>query len=153
MIYKILSQNYLSKHYLTKIIATIPLVWCACQFYAPQHIVAAPNIINGSTSEDLDDTPCSEAELLGYIEKVKKYIGGKWQPIKGFEDRNVVVQFTVRQNGKIEEEQIVEESGSQAVDKSAILALKSASPLPPLPKGAPESIQIRYVFSWHVSRN
>jgi TonB family protein len=112
----------------------------------------SPNVINGSTPEDIDEEACSEAVLLDYVEKAKKYIGSKWQPVKGFEDRNVVAVFTVKQNGKIEDERIMEESGSQVADQSALNALKAASPLPPLPKGAPESIQIRYVFSWHVTR-
>jgi len=128
-----------------------------CIFYlwtnsSPNALAASPNIINGSTPEDIDEESCSEAELLDYVEKAKKYIGSKWQPVKGFEDRNVVVVFTVKKNGKIEDEKIVAESGSQVADQNALNALKAASPLPALPKGAPESIQIRYVFSWHVRR-
>jgi TonB family protein len=114
-------------------------------------MAASPNIINGKTPDDIDESPCSESELFAYVEKAKKSISSKWQPVKGFEDRNAVAIFTVRQNGSIEDSKIIESSGSQAVDKSALDALKAASPLDSLPKGAPESIQIRYVFSWHVT--
>jgi TonB family protein len=135
------------------------LVWAALAIalvlYFPGDFVAgsyAANIINGKTPEDADDKMCSEADLLDYVDKAKKDIGNKWQPVKGFEDRNVVVMFSVRQNGKIEDAKILEGSGSQAVDQTALEALKAASPLKPLPKEAPEPIQIRYVFSWHVTR-
>lgn len=112
---------------------------------------ANPNIINGKTPDYIDDNPCSESELIEYVDKAKKIISSKWQPVKGFEDRNCVAVFTVRQNGNIEEPKIVESSGSQAVDGSALAALKISSPLPTLPKGAPEFIQIRYAFAWHVT--
>jgi TonB family protein len=155
MICKTLNQNYLLKHYLTKVLAVVSVAMSILCFWidlSPNALAASPNIINGATREDIDEETCSEAELLDYVEKAKKYIGSKWQPVKGFEDRNIVVVFTVNKNGKIEDEKIVEESGSQVADQSALIALKAASPLPALPKGAPESIQIRYVFSWHVTR-
>lgn len=113
---------------------------------------ASRHIINGRTPDDTDDKPCSESELIAYVDKIKKDISTKWQPPKGFEDRSVTVVFTVRQKGTIEEPKVVESSGSQAVDQTALAALTASSPLAPLPKGAPESIQIRYVFSWHITR-
>ncbi len=114
-------------------------------------LAAHSNIINGKTPDDLDDSTCSESDLREYVQQAKKVISNKWLPLKGFEDRSAVAMFAVGEKGTIEEARIVESSGSQAVDQSALDALKLASPLPPLPKGAPESIQIRYVFSWHVT--
>jgi TonB family protein len=108
-------------------------------------------IINGQTPDTDDDHQCSQSDLYQYVEKVKKDIKAKWQPVKGFADRHVAVIFTVRESGAIEDAKVVESSGSQEADMSALSALKAASPLPPLPKGAPESIQIRYVFSWQVT--
>jgi TonB family protein len=155
MIYRILNPNCLLKHFLIKGIAVAFITtsaFCIGTDLTLKVLAASPNIINGRTPEDLDEKVCSEEELLDYVEKAKKCIGRKWQPVKGFEDRIVVVTFTVKQNGKIEDEKIIEESGSQAVEESALAALKAASPLPALPNGGPESIQIRYVFSWHVTR-
>ena len=110
----------------------------------------SPKIINGQTSDNNNDEQCSETDLYQYVEKIKKDIKAKWQPVKGFTDRHVTVVFTVRQNGLIEDTKIIESSGSQEVDQSALTALKAASPLSSLPKGAPEFIQIRYVFAWQV---
>ncbi len=155
MIYKILNQNYLSKHFLIKWLGNSFAAICIFYIFTNlslSTIAASPNIINGSTPADIDEQNCSQAELLDYVEKAKKYIASKWQPEKGFQDRNVVVVFAVKSNGSIEDERIIESSGSQAVDQSALAALKIASPLAALPKGAPEFIQIRYVFSWHVTR-
>src|ERR1700721_3083676 len=116
MICKTLNQNYLLKHYLTKrlvIVFSIISIFCLWAQSSPSALATGGKIINGSTPEDTDEENCSEAELLDYVEEAKKYIGSKWQPVKGFEDRNIVVVFTVNKNGKIEDEKIVEESGSQ----------------------------------------
>ena len=162
MIYKLLSRNSSLKLFFNKkslcldfsvnILIITVMIAALISSSNIQAASASPNIINGNTPDD-DANPCSEAELIDYVGKIKKDIGAKWQPVKGFEDRHVVVIFSVNQNGIIEESKVTESSGSQAVDQSALAALKLASPLTPLPKGAPPSIQIRYVFSWHVKRN
>lgn len=150
---KTLNPNYLLKLCLNKIfyISLFALIFfCSCLGGLSSFAEASPNIINGSAHDDSAEASCSEEELLDYVARAKKQISGKWHPVKGFENRDVVVVFTVNQDGTIENEQIVEDSGSQAINKSALEALKAASPLPSLPKGAPDSIQIRYVFSWHI---
>jgi len=147
--HQVLIPFYIASLVISSVLGIYTLAGCFGQIEAQ---AANPRIINGSTPDDIDDKPCSESELIAYVDKVKKDISTKWQPPKGFEDRNVTIVFTVKQKGAIEDPKVVESSGSQAVDQTALAALKASSPLAPLPKGAPESIQIRYVFSWHVSR-
>jgi TonB family protein len=155
MICRILSRNFslmpcLRKSWGANILAITVIALSLTCFNSPHAAAHSPKIINGRTTDDNDDEQCSQAELYQYVEKVKKDIKAKWQPIKGFANRHVTVVFTVRQNGAIEDAKIIESSGSQEVDQSALDALKTTSPLAPLPKGAPEFIQIRYVFDWQV---
>lgn len=67
------------------------------------------------------------------------------------ENRKIAVVFTIKRDGSIAEPQIVESSGEAAADQAAMAALTAASPLEPLPLGAPKSVQIRYQFVWRVS--
>jgi len=150
--YKILSRNSLWRPCLHRSSSKIILAIAVIILIYPNALAANnPKIINGNAADDNDNGQCSQSDLYQYVEKIKKDIRDKWQPVKGFADRHVTVVFTVRQNGVIEDAKIIEGSGSQEVDKSALDALKAASPLSPLPKGAPEFIQIRYVFTWQVT--
>jgi TonB family protein len=118
--------------------------------------IASPRIakiINGETPPDEDDASSGSnpaVSLDTYIANVKTQIKQKWIPPKGLKDHQVVTTFTVLKNGLIVEPVVAASSGNAAVDQSALDALKAASPLEPLPKGAPTSIQIRYVFDWRV---
>lgn len=103
--------------------------------------------------DDDDDGETQENVDLGpYIKEMKQLIRSKWTPPKGMQDKHVVTVFTIRRNGNIEDPTVVEGSGSDEVDATAIAALKAASPLPKLPKGAPQFIQIRYQFDWKVKQ-
>jgi TonB family protein len=84
--------------------------------------------------------------------KMKKDIQAKWKPPKGLEQRRVGVTFSINRDGSIVDGAVVESSGVDAIDKSALEALKDASPIDPLPKGAPRSVEIRYRFDWKVSQ-
>jgi len=65
----------------------------------------------------------------------------------------VSVTFTIANDGTIVDPTIVESSGREDVDGSALEALRAASPLDHLPPGAPASVQVRYVFDWRVKPN
>lgn len=102
--------------------------------------------------DDDDDAGSGHADFSGYITKMKQDIQSKWQPPKGFEDEQVTTVFTIKRDGTIVDPQITQGSGKDAVDKSALEALQKASPLAPLPPGAPKFVQMRYQFQWHVKR-
>src|SRR5262249_51900352 len=91
-----------------------------------------------------DDEQSSNVDFGPYMAKMKKDIQAKWHPPKGFEERRIVAVFSIRRDGTILEPSIVQGSGTDAVDETALEALRQASPLDPLPKGAPKSVQIRY---------
>lgn len=111
-----------------------------------------------NSSEDVEEEDNDQGSTSGvnfgpYMAKIKRDIQAKWIPQKGFEDRRVVVVFSITRDGSIKDAEVVGTSGVDSVDKTALEALHLASPLPPLPKGAPKSVKIRYQFDWRVVRN
>lgn len=102
--------------------------------------------------EDDDDKIDHSLDMRPYIAKMKGAIQQKWQPPKGLENRKVGVVFTIKNDGSIVSPVVVQSSGQADVDKTALDALKAASPLDPLPKGAPRSVDIKYQFDWNVTR-
>lgn len=103
-------------------------------------------------SEHDDDDDVQDIDYSAYMAKMKKDIQAKWKPPKGLEQRRVGVTFSINRDGSIVDGAVVESSGVDAIDKSALEALKDASPIDPLPKGAPRSVEIRYRFDWKVSQ-
>ncbi len=98
-----------------------------------------------------DDDINPNLDFGSYMTKMKQDIHNKWQPPKGLESRRVSVVFSIQRNGAITNPEVVESSGNEEVDKSALTALSAASPLDPMPKGAPKSVDIRYVFDWKTN--
>ncbi len=101
---------------------------------------------------DSSEKPFVDIDLHAYIADVKRVIQAKWQPPKGLEEHRLMTNFTILKDGTIEQAEVTESSGIAAVDRSALDALKAASPLPALPAGSPPSIQLRYRFAWKVNR-
>ncbi|MBS2010399.1 MAG: TonB C-terminal domain-containing protein [Cyanobacteria bacterium SZAS TMP-1] len=101
--------------------------------------------------EEDDQASDQEVDFAPYMATMKKTIQGKWSPPKGLDQKTVVAVFSIQRDGRIVEPEIVESSGNPTIDQSALKALADASPLGPLPKGAPKKVQIRYKFDWKVS--
>lgn len=99
-----------------------------------------------------DDDDVQDIDYSAYMAKMKKDIQAKWKPPKGIEQRRVGVTFSINRDGSIDNGTVVESSGVEAIDKSALDALHDASPIDPLPKGAPKSVDIRYRFDWKVTQ-
>lgn len=100
---------------------------------------------------DDKDTDLANVNFDSYMSQMKKSIQSKWSPPRDANQKTVIAVFSIFRDGSIKEAEIVESSGQKLVDQSALQALKDASPLAPLPKGAPPHIQIRYKFDWKVS--
>ncbi len=113
---------------------------------------SAPSKNEKDDDDDDGDSNDSGAALDfgSYMKKMKKDIQSKWAPPKGFNAERVIAVFTITKDGRIVEPQIVESSGKENIDQLALQALSQASPLDPLPKGSPSSVQIRYQFDWSV---
>jgi len=110
-----------------------------------------PKPVAKEPEDDDDDNDGSNVDFAPYMATMKKTIQGKWVSPKGFDQKKVVAVFSILRDGRITEAELVESSGSAEIDKSALQALKDASPLAPLPKGAPKHVQIRYQFDYKVN--
>jgi TonB family protein len=95
---------------------------------------------------DALDKKFSSVDFGPYLAKMRKDIQAKWSPPKGYEDRHILTTFSISYDGYISDPEILEGSGIDPVDESALEALRSVSPLDPLPKGLPKSVQVRYQF-------
>lgn len=100
--------------------------------------------------EDDSENDGANVDFTPYMTAMKKAIQSKWSTPKGMDQKTVVTVFSIYRDGRIADAEIVESSGSPEIDKSALQALKDASPLSPLPKGAPKHVQLRYKFDYKV---
>ncbi|MBX9670791.1 MAG: TonB C-terminal domain-containing protein [Candidatus Obscuribacterales bacterium] len=103
--------------------------------------------------ESYDNAEFGNVDFGPYMTKMKRDIQAKWKPPKGFNEQRVIAVFSIKKDGTIANASIVDGSGSEPVDKSAMEALEAASPLDPLPQGSPPYVQIRYQFDWKVTKN
>ena len=77
------------------------------------------------------------ARYSWYVEAVQRRISGNWQ--QSTVDPNIrnaprmVVAFQIVKNGSVANPQILQSSGNQSVDRSAIRAIQESSPFQPLP--------------------
>jgi TonB family protein len=106
---------------------------------------------NDNRDED-DDQSQEDVDMRPYVEKMRKDIQAKWKAPQGMDNRMIITVFTIQRDGTITDAHIVDGTGNEQIDKSALDALHDASPLSPLPAGAPKSVQMQYKFDWHVSR-
>ncbi len=81
-------------------------------------------------AEAEEDTSANgqDVDFAPYMAAMKKAIQGKWAPPKGLDQKTVVAVFSIQKDGSIREPEIVESSGSQPIDQSALKALADASP-------------------------
>lgn len=107
--------------------------------------VAKPVVRSAAEDEDDEDFD-PKLDLRPYVTKMKADIQKRWVTPKGLESKRVTTMFSITREGKIVNPEIVESSGSEEVDKSALAAL--VANVDPLPKGSPRTVDIKYVFDW-----
>lgn len=74
-----------------------------------------------------------------YLDRVRAQISRQWlRPPVGGEIEQALVHFRIQRDGALTELRLVQKSGSERFDQAALLAVKAAAPLPPLPKGYKE---------------
>lgn len=86
--------------------------------------------------------------LDDYMDTVRARIQKFWQPPEKGNASKLVVTFTIGAKGPVEEVKLKESSGDQAVDDSALAAIKGASPFAVLPAGAAKGLTIDYTFNF-----
>lgn len=81
-----------------------------------------------------------------YMKNLEKDIRSAWKKPQVKDFLPVVTTFQIRRNGDIRSIRISKSSGNKIVDDAALKALSLVNPARPLPVGAPEYANVRFVF-------
>lgn len=106
----------------------------------PAQAPAAPAIGTAAADVPVGGTGISGLEggdfpYTLYIEGMQRRIGSNWFRPQVAPGTAAVIYFRVQRNGTISEAEIETPSGNRAFDRAALSAVRSASPLTPLPYG------------------
>jgi len=86
-------------------------------------------------------------DFSDYMENVKSKLQNNWQPPDFMEEGHVKVYFTLNRQGQLMSSSVIESSGNDIYDESAIEALKNCTPFGSFPKDSlREFISIKYSF-------
>ncbi len=88
-----------------------------------------------------------------YINTLKNRVSSSWYSSlvsPGLRGKlTVIVYFRIKRNGSISELKLENESGNKALDLSALRAIKSAAPFPPLPNDFTDQyLGVHFEFEW-----
>jgi len=83
-----------------------------------------------------------------YLNLIRSKIDSRWdQPVAYKNPRQVLVEFIIRRNGRIENIHVKESSGDFFFDQTAVRAVRLSNPFPPLPRGYKEDfLKVKYRF-------
>lgn len=101
------------------------------------------------------DCPCvGLGRRKGYPRKadLQRQMKRVWYPPKGTENRATTVKFKVLTDGATKNRSILKSSGDKVLDDACMKALEVASPLRPLPAGAPHCINIEFKFQYNAHK-
>jgi protein TonB len=118
--------------------------------------LGAPNVNNKEDTVDLNTT---EFRYLSYFLKLKRQIEGVWNypeasRMRG-EQGELLLVFTIRRDGYLEDVKLLDTSGFRRLDDEAIRAIRVAAPFSPFPQSWQlERLNIRaifrYSFGWSI---
>jgi len=118
----------LSRRWVLPLLLIVVVTWGACT--ARERASTVPRY----TSEAVIDSP--SPALAIYIEICRHHIVEHWRPpvsTEGEEIRPVVVGIRIDREGRILETEVVETSGNEPLDSSALAAVQALDTLPPPP--------------------
>lgn len=95
-----------------------------------QQIQAQELVASGKAQQGGDTT-----KRTAYLGKLQRHISSHKIDPKTRRKGTVIVRFKVSSSGELLSHEITQSSGSEALDKAAVAALKSATPFPPFPEG------------------
>lgn len=112
--------------------------------------------LRGKDTREAFITPdTQESRLAPYLDRWKRKIekvGTQNFPeeiLRGFNQRNPVVEVVISANGKLQSAVIQESSGNRAVDQAALDILKRAAPFDPFPANLRRDYdQLRFAYEW-----
>lgn len=88
-----------------------------------------------------------------YRLELSRLVRRAWFPVRGMADNRALLRWTIDKNGAVSNIRITQSSGIAEVDSAAAQAIHKASPFPPLPHGAPDRVDVEYLFDYKASIN
>lgn len=86
-----------------------------------------------------------------YMTTVQREIKHHWHPPKSTQESTVAIHFKVHKNGELTDVGFDRMSRLSEVDAAALKSVIESMPaLPPLPEGAPESVDVQFHFDYNV---
>lgn len=85
-----------------------------------------------------------------YMSALQRKIKMAWKPPRGTESNRIVVTFSVLQNGRLENLQMIVASQDASANQAALEAVTRASPFEPLPSGAGPKVDVEFTFDYNV---
>jgi TonB family protein len=92
--------------------------------------------------------PPEDSRLNRYMAIMQPLIKKKWYSPRGHYSSQVSCVWRLRSDGSISLAHIDQSSGDRLIDRSAFDAVKQASPLPPLPSGTQQPVDILFSFDY-----
>ena len=105
-------------------------------------VAEAPQAVPVDSAKEVDFRP--------YMNDVQITMKRAWQPPRGNEDHQVVVTFSVAKDGVISNAAVAKHAKTEQADLAALKAVRSSSPLKPLPAGSPDKVDIEFTFDYNV---
>ena len=102
----------------------------------------------GSQTEVAVDAP--KFPFSYYLSAIERKVSENWLSAQGGRDGGIlcVVYFKLSRNGRVSDLQVETSSGNAHFDRSALRAIRSADPFPPLPRAFGESwLGIHFTFT------
>jgi len=104
----------------------------------------------GTGTGDSGTGTSNEVDLSDYVSQMEKKIRKSWFPPKGEETKKIILKFKISSQGAVSSVRLKASSGIMIADEAAMTAVKTASPFAPLPKGAPDPVEILFTFDYSV---
>lgn len=92
----------------------------------------------------------ADVDYGSWLTAMQRKIKKSWFPPRGNESNKIVVAFKAHRDGTVTGIKMVTSSGVAVADTAAVEAIKQAQPLPPLPAGSPDMIQVNFKFDYDV---
>jgi TonB family protein len=92
----------------------------------------------------------ASANFGPYMSALQRKIKMAWKPPRGTESNRIMVTFSVLQNGRLENLQMIVASADAGANQAALEAVAKASPFDPLPAGAGPKVDVEFTFDYNV---
>lgn len=106
--------------------------------------VVADSVVDNNVRDNIDFQP--------FMNELQIKIKEVWFPPRGNEGHHAIVAFKVSKDGYASDIKFIKHASTAAADDAALKALRNATPLPKLPAGAPDKVDVEFSFTYNVNQ-